>query len=295
MAVTAQCESLFVTRSSKFTFRPIAAHERGDADLSFAPFGTHKPNFLQSVILRLAFGTVFGRGDMRRWLSYLVAKLGVPIDVTRMGCKFRLYLSNNLIDFGILLREGYNGREIDFLTQGLGPGSVAIDIGSNVGLYTLPLGKTGAQVIAIEANPRMAAQLNFLVGENGFQSVQVLNIAVGEKAGRADLQVRYDDIAIVQAVETPTGSVEMRALEDILQGAGAQRIDALKIDIEGYEDRAFAPFLETCPDHMLPKRIVIEEYSDADNPRCQAAFKQRGYERLERTRNNTLYRLKRES
>jgi FkbM family methyltransferase len=269
----------------------MAEHETGEADLSFAPFGTHKPNLLQSLILRLAFGTVFGRGDMRRWLSYLVAKLGAPIDVTRMGCKFRLYLSNNLIDFGILLRAGYNGREIEFLTDSLGAGSVAIDIGSNVGLYSLPLGKTGAQVIAIEANPRMATQLSFLAKENDFQNVTVLNIALGLAPGRADLQIRYDDVAIVQAIETPTGAVEMRTLGDILQEAGADRIDSLKIDIEGYEDRAFAPFLETCPDHLLPKRIVIEEYSDADNPRCQAAFKQRGYERLQRTRNNTLYRL----
>ena len=41
------------------------------------------------------------------------------------------------------------------------------------------------------------------------------------------------------------------------------KIDALKIDVEGYEVEALEPFFETAPIELLPKKIVIE-YTHSD-------------------------------
>ena len=91
--------------------------------------------------------------------------------------------------------------------------------------------------------------------------------------------------------ETGAGPIPVRTLEALLAEAGITRIDGLKIDIEGHEDKALAPFLDTAPRSMLPRRIVIEHPEPgADYPGCAAAFARHGYELVGRTRNNSLYR-----
>ena len=275
----------------KLTFRPIHPNEQNPDICKTEPFGHYAPNIVQRGIIKLTYGTVLGRGNMRRWLSNLVARLGKPLDITREGCNYRIYLENNLIDFGLLLRKGYNGVEMAFLREHLDHNSVAIDIGANLGLYTVQLAKTGAQVIAVDPNPLMVNQLQFNINANAMETVRVFTCAVGDTTSKADLHIRRDDLAIVAVVENETGSVTVKPLAQILLEAGATRVDALKIDVEGYEDKALAPFLLTCSDQMLPKRIVIEEQSEADHPECQKAFKQRGYAFVQRTRNNTLYEL----
>ncbi|MBL4758858.1 MAG: FkbM family methyltransferase [Rhizobiales bacterium] len=275
----------------KYTFRPARPDEQNPDLCKTEPFGHYKPNLFQNLIIKLFYGTVFGRGWMRQWLSNLVARLGKPIDVTREGGNFRLYLDNNLIDYGLLLRKDYNGVELAFLREHLNSTSVAVDIGCNIGLYTLQLATTGAHVVSIDPNPMMIKQLRFNIDASSMDKVSVFECAVGDTTGKADLHIRNDDLAIVSVKESEAGSVLVKTLENILQEAGVKQIDSLKIDVEGYEDKALAPFLMSCSEQMLPKRIVIEEQSEFDHPECQKAFRQRGYKFLKLNRNNTLYEL----
>ena len=45
----------------------------------------------------------------------------------------------------------------------------------------------------------------------------------------------------------PSIEVEVAPLADIITAAGVDRIDYLKIDIEGFEDRALVPFIQQAP------------------------------------------------
>ncbi|MFK7874523.1 MAG: FkbM family methyltransferase [Paracoccaceae bacterium] len=277
---------------NKNTTREFRQDDYATTDIKQDDFGTFAPGTLQQILIRLAQRTFLGRGNFRRWMSYAIARLGAPVDVIRKGCKFRLYLRNNLIDFGLLLKEDYNQIEIDFLTSDLGPDSVAVDIGSNIGLYTMPMAKTGAKVVAIEANPQMVEQLRCHVRLNGFEHVELFPCAVGDKSGAVNLNIRRDDVAIVNVVESAHGHVQMQMLQTILDTADVTRIDALKIDIEGFEDRALGPFLDTCSPALLPKRMVLEELTQADHPRCKAAMKRHGYVFVKNSRSNALYELR---
>lgn len=49
--------------------------------------------------------------------------------------------------------------------------------------------------------------------------------------------------------------VPARRLSALVSGAGLARIDALKIAIEGAEDRASIPFLAKAPSHLWPRAI----------------------------------------
>jgi hypothetical protein len=78
-------------------------------------------------------------------------------------------------------------------------------------------------------------------------------------------------------------------LARILGEAGVSAVDALKIDIEGFEDRALIPFFSEAPPSLWPRAVVIEHLSrDEWQQDCIADMIARGYREVGRTRSNTL-------
>lgn len=254
-----------------------------------AAFGTHAPGAMQKLLITFARSTFFHRGKLRYFMTNLITALGHPLDVTRMGCAFRIEGANNLIEYGLLLHPGYNKPEIDFLGTDLGPGKVAVDIGSNVGLYAQPLARTGARGVAIDANPSMINRLTFNAEATGLTTLDIVHAAVGDGTGMASLEIHRDDVAIVNIVEDQAGTVPIRTLADILASLDVTRVDALKIDIEGHEDAALAPFLANASEDMIPDRIVIERVGPDDYPGCHREFTRLGFEPVGRTKSNSMY------
>ncbi|MDG1183028.1 MAG: FkbM family methyltransferase [Tateyamaria sp.] len=254
-----------------------------------AEFGIFSPNKIQKMLISVARSTFLHRGKLRHYMTNLIATLGCPLDVKRMDCAFRIEGSNNLIEYGLLLHPGYNKPEIDFLCSDLGSGKVAVDIGSNVGLYAQPLARTGSRVIAVDANPSMIKRLNFNAKSSGLDTLDIVHAAVGDGDGMASLEIHRNDVAIVNIVESPMGSVPIRTLADILKSLSVTRVDALKIDIEGHEDAALAPFLASACEDMIPDRIVIERIGPNDYPGCHHEFTRLGFERVATTRSNSMY------
>ena len=50
-------------------------------------------------------------------------------------------------------------------------------------------------------------------------------------------------------------------LQRILDEAGASQVDALKIDVEGFEDRVLTGFFREAPPSLWPRAVVIEHLS----------------------------------
>jgi hypothetical protein len=78
-------------------------------------------------------------------------------------------------------------------------------------------------------------------------------------------------------------------LQRILADAGADHVDALKIDVEGYEDRVLTGFFKQAPPSLWPRAIVIEHLSRNEwLDDCIADMRARGYVETGKTRSNTL-------
>lgn len=264
------------------------------AGLLDAPWGGHRPNWAQRLLIGLARRTFLHHGRMRLHMTGLIMRLGWPLDVEFRGCRYRIEGRNNLMDFGLLLHPTYNGREIAFLTEACGAGGVFVDIGANIGLYSLPLARAIGglgKVISIDANPGVLARLIFNAKSSGLEQVVPVHCAVGGHVGQVDLAIRRGDLSIVSVEERAGGAVPMRPLLEILAGLGVERIDALKIDIEGHEDAALVPFFAAADGALLPRRVVVEfaDINGADYPGCAEAFRRLGYRLAGRTRNNSLY------
>lgn len=275
-------------------WRPLADATDATEDAFFVgDWGAYRPRMLQRLLIAVTRKSVLQRGVMRGRMARLIMALGRPLDIRFRDCNYRVDARRNLIETGILTRPSYNGAEIDFLSGAMGGNGVAVDIGCNIGLYALPLAKSAGpsgQVIAIDANPAMLRHLTFNAGASGLNNVVALNLAVGGKDSRANLQIRLDDVAIVSVEESDAGTVRMRPLLNILEDAGVTHLDSLKIDIEGHEDAAMEPFLQHAPEAMLPSRIVIERMnSQSDYPGCTREFARLGYRLVGQTRNNSMY------
>jgi hypothetical protein len=91
--------------------------------------------------------------------------------------------------------------------------------------------------------------------------------------------------------ERSGNAIKVRSLrlQRILDDAGASHIDALKIDVEGYEDRVLTGFFRQAPQALWPGAVVIEHLSRNEwLEDCIADMRARGYAATGTTRSNTL-------
>jgi FkbM family methyltransferase len=266
-------------------------------DATSPPFGAFAPNAAQQAILSLAHRSRFKRGAFRPMLSRLVNLLRAgPVDVQYQGASFRFYHQASATERGALLNPDYNLEELDFLRSHTPVGGVFVDVGANVGTYTMALahhvGPHG-RVIAIEPHPTVHARLAFNRGASGFTQVALVAAAAGADDGELMIETDGDNLGASHIVRSgPSGnalSVPSLRLQRILVDAGVAHVDALKIDVEGYEDRVLTGFFQNAPSALWPRAVVIEHLSRnewlAD---CIADMIARGYANVGQTRSNTL-------
>jgi FkbM family methyltransferase len=145
-------------------------------------------------------------------------------------------------------------------------GDVFVDIGSNVGVMSFVAAKavgSAGKVIGFEPNPTNAANYRRGIAANGFGNVLLHNLAVSDRPCLITISPHTNGKATEGA--DPLGSsevVQAVALDDFL--AHKPRIDFVKIDIEGYEMRAFAGMRKLLDRH---KPLMQIEF----NPLCLKA------------------------
>ena len=190
------------------------------------------------------------------------ARFGPIVDITCSGIRYRLNLLDNVTDRRILTsHERYDRPEIDALKAACSNGTF-IDLGANIGFYSLTLAADGAKVIAVEPNPKTLARLRYNTALNEFApNITIIPMGIGE-AGEFQL-VSSGDLGSANIRPNSSGhsesvTVTTRPLLDILTEQGIDKVNGLKIDIEGMEDRALLPFFKSAPRSLWPNCIVIE-------------------------------------
>lgn len=138
--------------------------------------------------------------------------------------------------------------ELRHLHQFIKPGSVFVDAGANVGLYTLKAARivgSAGQVVAIEPGSAAATQLTANIALNAdkrdFAPVTVIREALADQVGTAVLHhvsVGDDPQAFsLLADRTSSGgeTVSVTTLDALVERLGMTRIDCVKMDVEGAE------------------------------------------------------------
>jgi len=129
----------------------------------------------------------------------------------------------------------------------LRPGGVAVDVGANIGWHTLLMAQlVGAQgqVLAAEANPSVRQKLEENLDLNRCRQVEVVPYAMADTEGLLAFHgPQADDpqsgnghvVRNTAAPHAETIQVEARRLDSVLSAAGVDRLDLIKIHVEGFE------------------------------------------------------------
>jgi FkbM family methyltransferase len=266
-------------------------------DPAAPPFGAFAPTRAQAAIISLAHRSRLKRGAFRPMLSRLVNLLRAgPVDVPYQGASFRFYHQASATERGALFNPDYNLEELEFLRAHTPRGGVFVDVGANVGTYAMALARqvgSGGKVIAIEPHPVTHARLAFNRAASGFTQVDLVAAAAGPGDGELLIETDGDNLGASHIVSgEPTGHairVPSLRLQRILGEAGVDHVDALKIDVEGFEDRVLTGFFRDAPPSLWPRAVVIEHLSRNEwLDDCIADMRARGSAETGRTRSNTL-------
>jgi FkbM family methyltransferase len=276
---------------------PLARAAIAANDLAAPPFGTFAPNAAQAAVIALAQRSRLKRGAFRPMLSRLVNLLRAgPVDVPYQGASFRFYHQASATERGALFNPDYNIEELDFLRAHSPAGGVFVDVGANVGTYAMVLARqvgSSGKVIAIEPHPVTHARLAFNRAASGATQVTLVAAAAGPSDGELMIETDGDNLGASHIVSgEPAGHairVPSLRLQHILDDAGVDHVDALKIDVEGYEDRVLTGFFRQAPPSLWPRAVVIEHLSRNEwLEDCIADMRARGYAETGKTRSNTL-------
>lgn len=202
------------------------------------------------------------RGKLR---TMVLRAAGGHFDVRVDGVHIRLHPAYNSTERALLVRGAHaKAVGLTHVLPSLRPGDVFVDLGANSGIFTIFAAKRvgpEGRVLAVEPMPEMLENLRFNVCANAFTNVAIFPTAVGAHAGTATLRVHPKNRGASSLTPYFDGTdiqVPISTLEGIIASAGVDRIDFLKIDIEGFEDRALVPFIKAVPRRLWPKRIFME-------------------------------------
>lgn len=123
--------------------------------------------------------------------------------------------------------------EMEVWRRVLRAGDLFVDVGANIGAYSVLAAELGAEVVALEPGPEALDHLRANVARNGYP-VRVLAAAAGERPGRSAFTSDRDmGNRLVRGEDAGAGvTVPVVTIDSLV---GDRRVAGLKVDVEGAE------------------------------------------------------------
>jgi FkbM family methyltransferase len=202
----------------------------------------------------------------------ILALRGGPVDVLseRDGIRFRLDISEwvQMRIFFDRFIPTYDVDELAFVNQCLREGDVALDVGAQIGLYTLTFSKAvgaSGRVFSFEPDPRNRERLLGNAALNDFaRNVTLVPVALSDSAGQATFyrssNLGHSSMNAAVATESRVDEirVETTTLDAYCRQASLERVRLAKIDVEGHETAVLSGARETLARHAID--FIMMEY-----------------------------------
>ena len=192
--------------------------------------------------------TVTGRAIS---LALHVALGRSPIAEITPGARLKLPADLRFTTTSIYLLRDNVEPEVRYLDKFLRRGDVFVDVGANIGLFTLKAATIVSRVVAAEPGADAGQQLKQNLALNAFTNVTIVPKAISDAVGKAVLfhNPLGDDpqafSLINDGTSTESEEVEITTLDNLVADAGVDRVDCIKIDVEGAEDRVIGGAAKT--------------------------------------------------
>lgn len=172
------------------------------------------------------------------------------------GVRMRIDTSS-FIEWVIFFKGYYNLGLTRFIHKFLGPGKVAVDVGTNIGQHALVMcrlvGPEG-RVYMFEPQPEVRDRLEANMALNGFKNATVSSSALSDRVGTAELHSFAPGTANQgNATLAPTNhpdlsrsiAVEVDTLDNVFRRTPPGRLDFIKIDTQGNDVAVLSGAAET--------------------------------------------------
>ncbi|WP_051630391.1 FkbM family methyltransferase [Afifella pfennigii] len=272
------------------------------------PFGTHAlPAWLEKLrrwsLQRPASG-------VNRRLASLVRRVCLagredPVDVEVFSrARARLFPRSNRCEKAVFAgAQFWDRRERQALAAAIADFGEArpfvfLDIGANVGLYTLFAAAEAARaqreirILAVEPDAMNRGRLCLNIALSEAEGIEVVASAIGGEAGSASLvQPRRNRGEVrLQHGEAAGQKVAVLTLPQLMSEHGIERVDAMKIDIEGEDEAALSTlFAEVAPQRW--PRLLIAEAGRDNTASIIANVERHGYRLVERAGINAIFTM----
>jgi FkbM family methyltransferase len=150
--------------------------------------------------------------------------------VARLGERSRLWVDlHRTAAAKVLYANPPDLPEMLVWRRALRNGGLFLDVGANVGTYTIWAAELGAEVIALEPAADTFSLLKENIALNGYR-VTAIQAAAGDRCGTARFTQGLDAINSL----APDGPVETK-LVTVDSLIGDRRVAGMKVDVEGFE------------------------------------------------------------
>jgi FkbM family methyltransferase len=191
-----------------------------------------------------------------------------------------------------VLTRGYADQvSASILARFCTAGSAVIDVGANIGEFTVPLARAvGAQgaCLAVEPIPFLADAVRRTAFANALDWVEVFQCAASAEAGMANLELHYAESSLrdsggsrlVGSAGPNTIQVATERLDDLARRSriGARRVSLIKLDVEGHELQVLRGAADLLRSHRPTLLIEIGNETPAARAEMAALLQAHGYE-----------------
>jgi FkbM family methyltransferase len=186
-------------------------------------------------------------------------------------------------DRNAYLVNTYEPMTVELAQQLCQPGMHVLDMGAHVGyfslLFSVLVGPAG-QVYTLEPNPENLKKIRAMIEINRLQNIRVFPFAASDQSGEVQFITEntgsMGHIATLPS-ENRAAAVTVRAvrMDDLACDQGIDRIDLIKMDVEGAELKALASMAGLIG--RCHPTIICEWHPAVAGPDYAAIFEQLGY------------------
>lgn len=221
-------------------------------------------------LVKLIWRFPYGRRTVIRMLSN-VSALDKRVTITLQNVLMEIDVTQTL-DMAYAYGQ-YDTAELAFLEAHCKPDDCFLDIGANMGFYSLYMAKKypKMKILAFEPDPYNIEKFRKNISLNKLTNIVLCDYALADENTQKELMLntgnnRGGNSFVINQVdfcgEDMRLAVNCKTLFTALKENHVQSVGIAKLDVEGFEYPILKSFLKEAPETMHPRAIVVEAFGN---------------------------------